>query len=60
VIKKVPTAPKPTEAEPEETEVDVTDEVSAVGGLDKLLAGVAVVVALLSSLISFWAYSALG
>jgi hypothetical protein len=59
-IKKVPVAPKHSEATPEETEVDVSDDAPAVTGLDKLLAGVAVVVALLSTLTSFWAYSALG
>lgn len=59
VIKKVPTAPQPTEDPMDETEVDVADEVSPVSGLDKMLASVAVVVALLSTLTSFWAYAAL-
>jgi hypothetical protein len=59
VIKKVPNAPKPTETTAEETEVDVSDDVPAVSGMDKMLAGIAVVVALLSTLTSLWAYTAL-
>jgi hypothetical protein len=50
----------PEAAAPEETEVDVSDDVPSSGGMDRLLAGVAVVVALLSTLTSFWAYTALG
>jgi hypothetical protein len=59
VIKKVPSAPKPVESALEENEVDATDDVPPVRGLDRMLAGVAVVVALLSTLTSLWAYTAL-
>jgi hypothetical protein len=59
VIKKVPSAPKPTGMAVEETEVDVSDDVPAVSGMDRMLASIAVVVALLSTLTSLWAYTAL-
>jgi hypothetical protein len=59
VIKKVPSAPKPAESVVEETEVDVSDDIPAVSGMDRMLAGLAVVMALLSTLTSFWAYTAL-
>ena len=59
VIKKVPNAPKPTGAATEETEVDVSDDVPSVSGMDRMLASIAVVVALLSTLTSLWAYTAL-
>jgi len=58
-IKKVPSAPKPTGTAVEETEVDVSDDVPAVSGMDRMLASIAVVVALLSTLTSLWAYTAL-
>jgi hypothetical protein len=59
VIKKVPSAPKPVESALDENEVDATDDVPAVSGMDRILAGIAVVVSLLSTLTSFWAYTAL-
>ena len=39
--------------------MDVSDDVPSVSGMDRMLAGIAVVVALLSTLTSLWAYTAL-
>ena len=59
VVKKVPSAPQPAADAIDETEVDLADDVAPSSGLDKMLASVAVVMALLSTLTSFWAYAAL-
>jgi hypothetical protein len=59
MIKKVPTSTQPTETALEETEVDVADDIPSVSRMDRMLAGIAVVVALLSTLTSLWAYTAL-
>ncbi len=59
VIKKVPASTQPTGTALEETEVDVTDDIPLVSRMDRMLAGIAVVVALLSTLTSLWAYTAL-
>jgi hypothetical protein len=62
VIKKVPGAPSSTEltaAPVKDSEMDVTEGLPSTSGFDRILAGLAAVVSLLSTLASFWAYTAM-